>query len=224
MGKLLELYIPQRAFFAYSFVCPYRVEPPKIDGNLRDWDETCRIPDLMGVDGQESFASFYMAWDDSGLYFALEVENKTRYRIDPRNITRGDCLELWIDTRDVKDAQRANRYCHHFYFLPGGTGKDGKKPIGRQTTIDQAREQAPPCPEDSIQVGLKRLKKSYRMEIKLPASGLNGFQPREFDRLGFTYLLHDAQFGVQSWSAGPEQLVDRDPGTWGTAELQRAER
>ena len=87
----------------------------------------------MGVDGLEAFATLYMAWDDSGLYFGLEVKKKTRYKIDPRNYAQGDCLELWIDTRDVKEAHRAGRYCHHFYFLPGGTGRDGKKPIGRQS-------------------------------------------------------------------------------------------
>jgi len=217
---MLNFFIPQRAFCHFSFVCPFRPVPPRIDGNLRDWDETSRIPDLMGVDGLKPFANLYMAWDDAGLYFGLEVRNKTRYKIDPRSHAQGDCLELWIDTRDLKDVHRANRYCHHFYFLPGGTGRDGKKPIGRQTSIERAREQAPPCPEESIQVGLRRLKRSYQMEIKLPAEGLNGFRPREFSRLGFTYLLHDVQLGTQSWSGSGERPIDRDPSTWGTAEFQ----
>ncbi len=216
---MLELFIPPRAFFSFSFPCRYRPEPPRIDGNLRDWDDSYLLPDLMGVDGQESFASLYMAWNESGLFFGLEVKRKTRYKIDPRDYAKGDCLELWIDTRDVKDVHRANRYCYHFYFLPGGTGRSGRQPIGRQTTIDRAREQAPPCPEDSIQLGLRRLKRMYQLEIALPAAGLSGFQPGEFDRLGFTYLLHDSEHGVQSWSGGQDLPVDRDPSTWGTLEL-----
>ena len=216
------LHLPQRAFFAYSFPCPYRPDPPRIDGNLRDWDNTCRIPDLMGLEGLKSYAVLYSAWNDEGLYFALQVRGKTRYKIDPRNYAQGDCLELWLDTRDLKDVHRANRYCYHFYFLPGGSGKDGKAPIGRQTSIERAREQAPPCPEESIQVGLRRLKKSYQMEIKLPAEGLNGFQPQDFNRLGFTYLLHDVELGLQSWSAGRELAAAEDPSTWGTAEFQSA--
>ena len=217
---MTDIHVPQRAFFDFSFVCPYRPDPPRIDGNLRDWDDSWRIPDLMAVEGLKSYADLYMAWDDSGLYFALHVRRKTRYKIDPKNHARGDCLELWIDTRDLKDAHRANRYCYHFYFLPGGAGRDGKKPIGRQTSIENAREQAPPCPEDSIEVGLRRLKRSCRMEIKLPASGLEGFQPREFDRLGFTYLLHDAEKGLQSWSGGRDLPIAQDPSTWGTVELR----
>ena len=51
-----------------------------------------------------------------------------------------DAAVSFIDTRDIKE-HRANRFCHRFYFLPGGTGKGAAKPIGRQTTIDDAREQ-----------------------------------------------------------------------------------
>ncbi|MGY8824644.1 MAG: sugar-binding protein [Candidatus Latescibacterota bacterium] len=213
-----NFFLPQRSFFDFSYACPYLADAPKIDGNLRDWNESALLPNLMAVDGQQPFASVYMAWDDDNLYFGIEVKNKTKYKLDPRKPTAGDCLELFIDTRDVKE-HRANRYCHRFYFLPGGTGKIIKKPIGRQTSIDNAREQAPPCPEDSIKAGLRVLKKSYQMEIRLPASGLNGFSPREFSRLGFTYLLHDSQFGVQSWSSIADMGVDSDPSTWGTAEL-----
>ena len=216
---MTTLYVPQRSFFNFSFDCPHRSAPPKIDGNLRDWDDSFCIPDLMGVEGQSPYASLYMAWNDEGLYLGLHVKRKTRYRIDPRNPTRGDCLELWLDTRDVKDVHRATRYCHRFYFLPGGSGRDGKGPIGRQSAIEGAREQAPPCPEESILTGLRRLKRSYQMEIGLPAAGLNGYQPREFARLGFTYLLHDSEHGVQSWSAGRDVPVTEDPGTWGSVEL-----
>ena len=218
---MAALFVPPRAFFRYLVPCRYRALPPRIDGDLRDWDDSCRLPSLMGIDGRSSFAELYLAWNEAGLYFGLQVKDKSRYRIDPRLYDQGDCLELWIDTRDLKDVHRAHRYCHHFYFLPGGAGRNGRQPIGRQTAIEQAREQAPPCPEDAIQLGLRRLKKRYQLEIFLPAAGLNGFQPAEFDRLGFTYLLHDCEHGVQSWSAGPEMGIARDPSTWGTLELRR---
>ena len=217
---MTNMFIPQRTFFHYTHPCPFRRNSPKINGNLRDWDDTQRVPDLMPIEGQEGYASMYMAWNDDALYFGLEVPRKSSYKIDPREPTAGDCLELFLDTRDVKDAHRANRYCHRFYFLPGGTGKDGKAPIGRQSSVDKAREQAPPCPEETIKVGLRRLKRSYQMEILLPAQGLNGYDPREFNRIGFTYVLHDSEHGMQSWSAGREVPVTQDPGTWGTVEFQ----
>ena len=212
--------VPARAFFSFAFPCHRRIEAPKIDGNLRDWDDGFLVPDLIGVDGGKSFADVYMAWSDAGVWFALEVKNKRSYKVDPRNFWQADCFEVWLDTRDMKDSHRANRYCHPFFFLPGGSGRDGKGPIGRQTSIDKAREQAPPCPEEEIKVGLRRLKRSYQMEIFLPAEGLNGFQPREFDRLGFNYVVHDIEQGSQSWSVDRTPPFDGDPSRWGTAQLR----
>lgn len=212
---MLNLNLPQRAFFSYSFACPHR--QIQVDGSLEEWDEACRLPDLMAIEGRENFAELYAAWSDQGLYLGLEVKGKSRYKVDPRNYWEGDCLELWIDTRDVKDSRRANRYCHHFYALPGGRGKDGQSPIARQIPIDRAREQAPPCPEESIQVALRRLRRSYCLELGLPAAGLNGYQPREFGRLGFNYVLHDVALGAQSWAAARE--LSADPSSWGTLEL-----
>ena len=217
----MNLTVPQRAFFSFAFPCQRRRDPPVIDGNLKDWDDSFHIPDLMGIEGQSSFARLSMGWDDNGLYFAVEVSGKTSYKIDPKNYWHGDCLELWIDTRDMKDIHRATRFCHHFFFLPGGSGRDGKSPIGRQTSIDNAREQAPPCSEDSIQVGLKRLKRSYRMEIALPATGLNGYEPQEFEHIGFNYALRDSECGVQSWSVSRDTPVVHDPSTWGSVQLAR---
>ena len=212
----MNLEVPRRAYFRFSHNCRYREEPVTIDGDIKDWSDDCKIPTLGGVEGETPFADVLMTWNDDGLYFAVSVTNKKDFKINPKNYWLGDCLELWIDTRDVKEASTANRFCHHFFFLPGGSGKNGKKPIGRQTAIERAREQAPPCPEESIAIGLKRLKRSYRMEIALPASGINGYQPREFDRLGFNYVLHDCNHGIQSWTISRTAPILHDPSTWGS--------
>ena len=214
----MNLHVSQRSFFSFTASSPYRAGG-RLSGSLRDWDESHRLEDLIRVEGEPPFAEIYMGWNEEGLDFALSVKRKARYKIDPKNYWQGDCLELWIDTRDVKDSHTANRYCHHFFFLPGGSGRNGKDPIGRQTSIDKAREQAPPCPEESIGVRLRRLKRSYQMEVHIPADGLNGFQPREFGRVGFNYVLRDVEHGIQSWTVGRDPPLVHDPSTWGSVDL-----
>jgi hypothetical protein len=213
-----DFFLPQRAFFTVNYRCPFTDPGPKIDGNLREWNSMMLLPNIAGIDGQKPYANCYLCWNNDGVYFGVEVNNKTNYNLSPSDPTKGDCVQLFIDTRDVK-TQRANRYCHRFYFLPGGIGKTTKTPFGRQIAINNAQEQSPPCSEDSIKARVRILKKSYQMEVKLPANGLNGFNPREFSRIGFTYLINDTEHGIQSWSAIPDMGVEHRPSTWGTAEL-----
>lgn len=217
----MNVSIPARAFFSFAFPCRFREEAPKVDGVLSDWDERFRVPDLMEMEGGRAFGAVYMAWNREGLYFAVRVEGKGQFYVDPHRPAMGDCLEVWIDTRDVRDARRAGRYCHHFRFLPEGGGPKGTRPVAAQERIALAREHAATADLRSIRVAsrIERGRGRYRMEVALPAEALTGYEPGVCPRLGFTYLLHDAALGTQSWSAGPDLPVAYDPSLWGTAEL-----
>jgi len=168
--------LSQRAFFGFSFDCHYREEALPVNADLREWGPEYLIPELSGVDGgPAAFGELYMAWNDDGLYFALEVAaGKTGYKVDPKKYWQGDCLEMWIDTRDVKDAHRANRFCHHFIFLPGGQGRDGKSPTGRQTSIDKAREQLGWQPVWDFATAVQRTARWYHQRHVVNAEDLHG--------------------------------------------------
>ena len=43
---MTNLNLPQRTFFDFIYACPYAAEPPKIDGNLREWDQHTLVPNL----------------------------------------------------------------------------------------------------------------------------------------------------------------------------------
>jgi hypothetical protein len=217
----MHVTIPARAFFSFAFPCRFREEALKIDGALNGWDERFRVPDLMGMEGGRPFADVYMAWNRDGLYFAVRVEGKERFHADPHKPSAGDCLHVWIDTRDVRDARRASRYCHHFSFLLEGGGPKGTRPVVVQERIALAREHAAMADLKCIRTAsrIERARRRYAMEIALPAAALTGYDPGVCSRIGFTYLLHDAALGTQSWSAGPDLPVAYDPSLWGTAEL-----
>lgn len=213
--------IPARSFFAFAFPCRFFSSPPAIDGKLGDWGEGYRVPDLMGMEGGKAFAEVFMGWDREALYFSVRVEGKGRFHTDPVKPSAGDCLHLWIDTRDVRDARRASRYCHHLYFLPEGGGARGNEPVAVQERISLARDHARTVDLSQVKVAsrIERRQKRYAMEIAVPGRALTGYDPSVCSRIGFTYLLHDAALGTQSWSAGPDLPVAYDPSLWGTAEL-----
>ena len=217
----MKVEIPARTFFSFAFPCRFRREPPKIDGTLDDWKDRFRIPDLMEIEGLDLFAEVYMAWNQRGLYFAVGVKGKRRFQGDSKKRSEGDCFHVWIDTRDVRDARRASRYCHHFYFSPTGRGPKGTRPVAGQERIALARGHSRMADLDGIQTASRVDRRSgcYAMEIGLPSTALTGYDPTVCSRIGFTYLLYDVSLGTQSWSAGPDLPVAYDPSLWGTAEL-----
>ena len=217
----MNVKIPARAFFNFAFACPYRSEDPTVDGDLGDWDENSRIPDLTSIEGKQPFADLYMAWSNAGLFFAVHVRKAPALKVQPARPLRGDGLQLWVDTRDVRDAHRASRYCHHFYFLPTGGGKGGRRPLGGQVRIRRARAHAKVCDSGQLQVASRVSRSNYRMEIHLPASVLTGFDPEENRRLGFTYLLRDRKLGRQFLTMDETLPVSVDPSLWATVELAR---
>ncbi|MDE2999282.1 MAG: hypothetical protein OXU79_09430 [Gemmatimonadota bacterium] len=208
--------IPKRAFFIFAWQCPYRSDPPVIDGDLQDWDRRFRMPDLMALDGREAFADVYAAWSERGLYFAVNVRKAAGANVDRRQPLQGDGMQIWLDTRNVRNAHRASRYCHHFYFLPAtGRAKQG----GGQTRIRRARAHSRMCESSELPVACDASGTGYRMEVHLPAKALTGFDPDENSLLGFTYLLQDRRQGRQWWTADEPLPVSYDPSLWGTIEL-----
>ena len=212
----MNLNIPKRAFFNFAAPCPYREDVPVLDGDLKEWDDRYLLPDLTAVEEKEAYADFYAAWNDDGLFFAVQINGASSLNVDSRRPQRSDGIQLWVDTRDVRNAHRASRYCHHFVFLPG---KGRTKPLGRQFRIRRARAQARLCDSGDLRVASKTVKPGYQMEIHLPKAVLTGFDPDENTRLGFTYLLRDKKLGRQYWSANETVPVSYDPSLWGTLEL-----
>ena len=214
----MNIGIPKRAFFQVAFPCVFRADAPVIDGEIDDWDEMHLVPDLMGVEEKSPFADVYMAWRDNGLFFAVDVKGAGGRAPDVRRPLRGDGFQVWIDTRDVRTAPRGSRYCHHFCFWPGnGTEKAG----GRPFRLRQARAHPRLCDPERLEVASKVFQTGYRIEARIPADALTGFDPAENNRLGFTYLLRDKKLGRQVWTAEEILPVAYDPSLWGTAELVR---
>ena len=208
--------IPIRSFFSFEARCLYRKSPPTIDGALKDWSDEFKLPDLSEVASEASFAEVYTAWNEDGVYLAVAAKGAPGANIDVNRPLKADGFQVWLDTRDVRDAHRAGRYCHHFFFLPG---KGQRKPKAGQVRIRRARAHGRVCEPGELVVASRTGRSGFTLGIHLPASVLTGFDPTENRRFGFTYLLKDTKLGRQTWTADDPLPVSYDPSLWGTLEL-----
>lgn len=227
--------IPQQFLFRFAFKLRYLAKIPRDGAKLLDLPAECSIPFLGAMDSALQFADVRMAWNESGLAVQWEIVGKreTLYG-EPGKPKACDGLSLWLDTRDTRTIHRASRYCHRFVFA-AHNGQAAAVPEISQLPIHRALEEAPLGDLLQARVGLipldddgdalsKPPKKgitSYRMEVFLPASVLNGFDPETNSRLGFFYRVRDHEMGDQILAAGPDLPYWEDPSIWQVLELSR---
>jgi hypothetical protein len=216
----MDVDLPPRAMFDVCVPIRRRTRRLAIDGDLSDWSDDFLLPDLAAIDGTPGFATVRMAWDEKGLYFALEVPARRGVSLDPKRPYK-EAFLVWIDTRDVRDAPRAGRFCHQFVAVPGPAA--GRKAVAAwQEPIRRAREQAPICRPEQLATASIVRPDGYSLEIAIPAAALNGYDPSESPRLGMTYMVTSSTHGKpQLWNVPPHLPFAHDPSTWAVIELVR---
>jgi hypothetical protein len=212
--------LPTRFLFRFSATCRYRdaLWTPAGAG----LDESYRLPRLAELEERPAWAEVRGAWSEAGLVFAVHTHGKKQppwcreARLDD-----SDCLQVWIDTRDVHNVHRAGRFCHRFIFLPCGGGSRLEKPLAGTLPINRAREQPNPIESELLQTSCQRQGNDYILEALIPAEALTGFDPAEHSRLGFTYAVIDRELGQQTFGVGGPMPYQEDPSLWATLKLQR---
>ena len=217
----MDVDLPPRAIFDVCVPIRRRTRRLAIDGDLSDWSDDFLLPDLAAIDGTPGFAAVRMAWDEKGLYFGLDVPRKRGVSVNPKRPHKGDAFFLWIDTRDVRDALRAGRFCHHFIALPRPSGAGPKAVAAWQAPIHRAREQAPICRPEQLATASSVRPNGYSLELAIPAAALNGYDPSESPRLGLMYQVTDSTHGQQLWNVPRHLPFGHDPSTWAVIELVR---
>ncbi len=214
--------LPRRAFFAFEFPIHFLARPPRIDGDLHDWPSRCLVPPLVTLEGEAPIADVYLGWNDDGLFAAFDVPNRSgRPKVDAQHWWKEDGLRLCIDARDARDVKRATRFCHFFYMLPAGGGRDGKQPVVGTHRMSRAKE--PPPPVDTSQIKIASLvdRERYTLELHIPAACLSGWDPAQHPRIGVFYKVKDTQLGAQHLTVDDELGWNADPSTWATGVLTR---
>ncbi|MEI8124904.1 MAG: hypothetical protein WCG42_04045 [Parachlamydiaceae bacterium] len=143
------------------------------------------LPDTSSLCAEESFADVSMGWHEEGLEFHVAVNVPFRGVSYP-SVDLGDSVELFIDTRDVKTSGFNTRFCHHFFFLPEGV--DGH--FAGEITHFRTEDIHPLCEPNELKVKSTIKKNGYTLDIFIPAHCLHGYDPVQFNRLGFSYRIN----------------------------------
>ncbi|HSX26850.1 MAG TPA: hypothetical protein VLE89_07600 [Chlamydiales bacterium] len=197
-------------FFGVTCDCSF------IKGSLKP-EKPYLLPSTADMLDEESFADVYAAWNVDKLAFYIAVHRPFQ-KVGEGDFRRGDSVELFIDTRDLKSKGVVSRFCHHFVFFPVQV----QNFLGREVTRFRNEDMHRLCHPEDLQVNADLDEDSYRLSIEIPAHCLHGFDPVSFPRLGFTYRINRAEGPPQHFAvSSDEYTIEQHPATWGTLQLKR---
>lgn len=197
-------------FFALSCDCAYLTTKDLIPNF-----STYALPDTSKLCHEDPFAKVAMGWHEEGVGFQIQV-SQSYTRSSYPNIELGDSIELMIDARDLKSTGFNTRFCHHFYFLPQAV--EGYQ-WGEKTRF-RTEDSHSLCDPQLLQCQVRLRSDHSNMKIFIPSPCLHGYDPKQFDRLGFTYRINRAGGKPQHFSVvSQEYQIDQQPSLWSSLRL-----
>lgn len=177
------------------------------------------LPSTSDLLSEESFSDIYTAWNFEKLYFYVVVRRPFQ-KIGEGDFRRGDSVELFIDTRDLKTKGVVTRFCHHFVFFPVET----QNFLGREITRFRNEDTHRLCHPEDLQITADLHDDSYVLSIEIPSHCLHGYDPLSFPRIGFTYRINRFEGPAQHFAVSSEEYtIEQHPATWGTLKLLKDE-
>ena len=167
------------------------------------------LPDTSTLLGEEHFVDMALSWSLEGIKVSAKAH---------KDLVKGDCLELFFDTRDVKSANSITRFCHHFLIYPEKI--DGVQAVEvTRFRNDDGHKLADP----SLFSVLTTVRYSfYKMDIKICKDALHGYNPTECKRLGFYYRFIRKNGPPQHFAVSSVEFsIDKHPELWPSLELAK---
>lgn len=172
------------------------------------------LPDLCDITGEVCFAEAQMRFDETGIELVFSVNAKVKDVHYPA-VERGDGIELFIDTRNVKTSKTFTTFCHHFVFLP--------EPIDEMQGIEKTKfrgnESRPLADPEMLHPTVTQSNAGYEMTIHLTKEVLYGYRLDKKTKIGFAYRIHRAGGQPQHFGM-PDAGIEKDPSLWPTLLLQ----
>ncbi len=214
--------VPQAFWFRIAASCPRVDEMPRTDRRQRvlDLPETCRLPQGSRLDGKTPWAEVRLAWNPRGLGVSVSAEGLADGQLIADRVEGFADVQIWVDTRDTRDVSRATRFCHRFAasIRLKGPGKKLEVQL-TQKPIARAVADPPMTRAGDVEARADLARGGWSLEVFLPASVLNGFDPETNRRLGFAYQVSDHIRDDQFLTVGRDFPIGENPSLWTTVEL-----
>jgi hypothetical protein len=153
-----------------------------------------------------------MAWSHDGLHLLVEARDFERKPVTQENSSEPPLsFELFIDTKNLKNARTTHRFCHHFLFHSERVEGVMAKEITRFRTEDTHAL----CSSEELEVKVKTKKDSHTMELFIPEKCLVGYQPEKGQSIGLSYCVKADDGRTQHFGAESMQM-DFRPYLWTT--------
>lgn len=203
-------------FFQIRAACRYFAPNPFPAISLKNYSKFL-LPDTSVLCHQDPFAEVALGWNEEGIEAFVDVKHiflKSSYP----NVRDGDSVELFLDTRDLKTSGYNTRFCHHFFFLPQEIDGVSKGEMTRFRTEDKHEL----CEASELLLNNQFKKSNYRMHIFIPSQCLHGYDPEQFDRLGFTYRINRFKGDPQHFSVLSEEYqLEQQPSLWSSLQMTK---
>lgn len=197
-------------FFALSCDCHYLSKKEQVPSFTH-----YALPSTERLTREDNFAKVAIGWHEEGVAVQIQVNQPASQSFYPE-IEQGDSVELFFDTRDLKSTGFNTRFCHHFFFLPQAVEGVTK---GEKTHF-RTEDRHPLCDPQALYCQAQLKKHDYQMKIFIPTQCLYGYDPKQFDRLGFTYRIHRHEGDPQHFAVvSHDYQIDQQPSLWGSLRL-----
>jgi hypothetical protein len=173
------------------------------------------LPSTCALSNEEQFAKVSLGWHDDGIAIEIKIDQPFRQSIYPA-VEEGDSVELFFDTRDIKNSGYNTQFCHHFFFLAKSVDGVSK---GEKTHF-RTEDRHPICNPELLECHVEFGKNNFAMKIFIPADCLHGYDPSQFNRLGFTYRINRFAGLPQHFSVSSKDYqIEQQPSLWATLNL-----
>jgi hypothetical protein len=205
---------PNRAMIEIVAPCAKLDGEPRM-GGVKDLEP---LPALTELDGDEPAAMVRVAWWDGGLYIAATVAKSGPIAVNRHEPLRNDCVAILINTQPGPDQRRPTRSCWQFLALPRGGGDDRMAPILRHEPFRYGPPQRKPEDRD-MTIASTESEDGYTLAMILRRSALGDAELAAGQGIGFEYVVHDSQWGQETWASPASVPVFDVPELWGRLEL-----